>query len=299
MAPVQRGAQGPMARRRVAPRGAQHTQAVGRPGAVFQQLHGRKPAGHCGRHTRRRHGQRAQPVEAFAIDPERLLRTRQHADPVRGRQRRLNPRGHVGGQMFAVVQHQQQVSWGQRPRQCRRRVAVVQVQTCRGRDRRRDLVCRRERCQVDPPDAVGIRRDAGPRHGLRDAGLADAAGARHGDQAVLAEPLRQRRDVPLPTKQVVDGRRHVGPCHERRRRRGLCGGCSVVAVDGHRKPMAQTRNRGDRLRADELAQARHLHRPPDRQTARPANASPVPGGSIGRGRACARPLRVDPPKGLP
>ncbi len=100
------------------------------------------------------------------------------------------------------------------------------------------------------------------RDGLRQARLADAAGAGDRDQPVMLEQVHQRRDIIVAAKEPTRQTRNIGP-HGRRLHlgRNVSGG---LARELRRRDMREAvtapGNGRDRLGADDLAQRGDLHR---------------------------------------
>jgi hypothetical protein len=69
----------------------------------------------------------------------------------------------------------------------------------------RQLIRRRERAEIDPPDTVGKTVDHLPRHLQRETRLADACGTDDRHQSCNLEFGRQQRTVRLAADQFVSG----------------------------------------------------------------------------------------------
>jgi hypothetical protein len=137
----------------------------------------------------------------------------------------MRQRAHRVQQVLAVVEHQQQ-----RARRERRDQRVEGRRLGRDRhveDLRHGVGHERgigQAGQLDHPSPVRPAIGARMRRGLREAALADAAGAQHGDERVRFDELAQRRQVGLATEQRLepDGQVRAARRRRDRRRRGAC-----------------------------------------------------------------------------
>ncbi len=152
------------------------------------------------------HGERAEAVHVLVRSLQRLLAGDQHAQPRRGCAQRVDERRDVVGEMLAVVERQQHPLWREHGGDgVGRRSIRAEHRVQNARHRRRHQRAIGQRRQLDPPDAVrkvGRALDGELRgHGLRDARLADAAGAGDGQHHVSREQRLDRLDVRRPAVQ--------------------------------------------------------------------------------------------------
>ena len=185
---------------------------VDRLGALLEQPPGAAAARIVEARIGRRHRQRVEPVGELPRAFEQLLRRH---EPVHAGRTLLRRRGQARDridEVLAVVKHQQQRACFERAQQWLERIGAVAAELQAGGvgDGRGKLRRLRQRRQVDPPDAVGMLPALVQRHFVRNAGLADAAGAEHAwrarpgrwppDRARGRRPALRRSDNPAPAR---------------------------------------------------------------------------------------------------
>ena len=176
------------------------------------------------------HRQRAQAMDMFAGGLQRLLAGDQQAQVRCGGGQRLDEFGHGSGQVLAVVEQQQRaLRREQRNHGLQRRTIAAELHTQRPCHRRGQQRAVGERRQFHAPHTVVVicRALVGDARGddLRQAGLADAAGANDGDHLVAGEQRRDFLQVVHPAIELGQRRRQVA-AHARR------AGCRIAVGSG-------------------------------------------------------------------
>ena len=105
---------------------------------------------------------------------------------------------HAGQQVFAVVEHEQLRAGAEQRSAGRQDVAVNDVQVERRSERLGDGGWVGDRCERHDGDVVGSGGDL-----RRQGGLADTAGAEHGDQSLVGEQSLHRRQLGVATPQAA------------------------------------------------------------------------------------------------
>ena len=146
-----------------------------------EQLHGARLS-RIGARVGGRHGERAQAIHVLVRGLDRLLAGDQHAQARRRGAYLVEQGGDGVRHVLAVVEHQQESLWREyRGQGFGRRPVGSELRVQHARDGGGDQRAVRQRRQLDPPDAVREFRSPLFRqlhgHGLRNAGLADAARA--------------------------------------------------------------------------------------------------------------------------
>ena len=132
-----------------------------------------------------RHCERRYRVNPLALDAERLAAGGDHARCRVGAQQRLGHLRRGLDHMLAIVEHQHELLRAQRVRDRERRCrARSKFEPERGCDGNRDQLRVGQRHQLDGPNPIGKSRQQVPCGRKAEPGLADAAGAGQGDEAV-------------------------------------------------------------------------------------------------------------------
>jgi ATP phosphoribosyltransferase regulatory subunit HisZ len=97
-------------------------------------LNGRKAVRRRQGYADGRHRQRAQQIQMFALDLERLLRRRQHAQARSAGEHFAHDMRNLPGQVFAVVENQQRLARSECIHQLREGVAIDDLQAGCGGD---------------------------------------------------------------------------------------------------------------------------------------------------------------------
>ncbi|WP_345279033.1 hypothetical protein [Kitasatospora albolonga] len=167
-------------------------------GPVGEQPHRRRDPARLRRHRQRRQG-----VEVFARDPEHLPAGGQHPQPGGGPQQRGGQCGAGLHQVFAAVQHQQQLPVGQLLDQHLLRLPGGGVgQSQRLQHRVAQQVRAAHPGQLHQPHPVGVPPGRPGRGAQGQPGLADPAGAGHRHQPTSRQQLVQIRQFGLPADEA-------------------------------------------------------------------------------------------------
>ena len=106
--------------------------------ALFEQLNRAERSRHVERSAGGWNRQRIEPVRVLAGGFQRLLRSRQHAQPGSSVDRDVRDARHVGCEMLAIVEYQQGAAMDERLGELGERIAFFQLQTRGVHDRRDD-----------------------------------------------------------------------------------------------------------------------------------------------------------------
>jgi len=139
----------------------------------------------------------------------------QHPHALAPAQERLRRPRTGGGEVLAVVEHEQQLPPPERRHQGQDRWrGAMLLHTQGGGDSRRDQVGVAEAGEFDQPHLHGGRLRQGSSHRQGQPGLADAAGTGQCDQPGAIEQMLDRCRIPLPPDEAGERVRQVG-CRQR------------------------------------------------------------------------------------
>ncbi len=224
--------------------------------AAHQQGH-RARVGRLGRgRADLRYFQGRQPVHGLLGDVQGRLGRGEPAHGGSGRARLRHELRDLRQHLLAVVERDHRFQRPERPQQLAARLGVAaRVDPQHLAQGREELGLVAHRREIHPVDRTGVLRRHQGDDRARQAGLADAAGAHDRDERPLATPFAQRRQFLRASHQLVlDRQRHA-------RQLGSGRGHPHVRVDRRiAQDVADARHRGDRARAQHLAQGSDLDR---------------------------------------
>jgi hypothetical protein len=171
--------------------------------AVTEEDHRVGAGDRVGRVVARRDGQRAGAEDPLAWDPQRLAACREQAQLRAGAQEVLGKPGTGVDEVFAIVEHEQQLRLSQALQDVPEQAAVRPLaHTENTGNRLQDQLRIEHRRQIDHPGAIPdlLGHSCGDLD--RQPGLSGPAGPRQGDETGAAEQRREFLELPLASNKA-------------------------------------------------------------------------------------------------